>query len=76
MQMQTIVADCCGVSLSVSLSVTNAPNDPGSAALCGVIGGGACSVRRVPCARGHSVQLSPNAFGLLFLLCCVFSYWH
>jgi len=29
------------------------------------ISGSACSVRRVPCARGHSVQPSPNAFGLL-----------
>jgi len=26
-----------------------------------------CSVRRVPCARGHSVQPSPNAFGLLLI---------
>jgi len=61
-EMQTIVTDVCGVCLSV----TNALNDPGSASLCGVIGGGACSVRRVPCARGYSVQPSPNAFGLLF----------
>jgi len=58
---------------SVCLSVTNAPNDPGSASLCGVIGGDACSVRRVPCARGHSVQPSPNAFGLLlFYTYCTF----
>jgi len=29
--MQTILTNACGVCLSVSLSVTNAPNDPGSA---------------------------------------------
>jgi len=30
-----------------------------------VIGGDGCSVRRVLCAQGHSVQPSPNAFDLL-----------
>jgi len=28
------------------------------------IGGGACSIRRVQGAQGHSVQPSPNAFGV------------
>jgi len=51
-------------ALSLCLSVTN---EPGSASLCGVIGGSACSVHCVPCVRGDSVQPSPNAFGLLFL---------
>jgi len=60
---------CLSVSISVRLSVTNALNDPDFATLCGVIGGGACSVRRVPRARGHSVQPSPNAFGLLLYFC-------
>jgi len=65
-QIQTVVTDVRVVRcLSVSLSVTNAPNDPGSASLGEVIVGGACSVRRVSCARDHSVQSSPNAFGLL-----------
>jgi len=50
----TIVTDVRGVSLSVSLSVCHATK----------IGDGACSVRRVQCTRGHSVQLSPNVFGI------------
>jgi len=29
--------------------------------------GGACSVHGLPCAWGHSVQPSPNTFGLLFV---------
>jgi len=64
-EIQTIVTDVRGVSLSVHLSVTNALNDPDLASLCGVICGSECSVQRVPCARGHSVQPLPNAFGLL-----------
>jgi len=31
------------------------------------IGGGACSVRRVPCVRGHSVQPLSNYFDHLFV---------
>jgi len=65
-EMQSIVTDARGVCLSVCPSATSAPNDPGEALLCGVIVGGAYSVRRVPCARGHSVLPSPNTFGLLF----------
>jgi len=38
------------------------------ASLCWVIGGGVCSVCCLPCVRGHSVQPSPNAFGLLLSL--------
>jgi len=57
-EMQTTVTNARGVCLSVSLSVTNAPNDPGSASL--------GRVRRVPYVRGHSVQPLPNAFGLSF----------
>jgi len=71
-EMQTIVTDVRGVCLSVSLfvclSVTNALNDPGSASLCRVIGGGTCNVHLAPCVRGHLVQPSPNAFGLLLLI--------
>jgi len=66
--MQTIVTDGCSVCLSVCLSVTKALNDPSSASLCWIIGSGACSVHNVPCLRGHSVQPSPNAFGLLLLM--------
>jgi len=31
-----------------------------------------CTPRRVPCARGHSVQPSPNACGLLLFITCNF----
>jgi len=51
--MQCIVTDVGWVSLSV----TSAPNDPGSALPCRVIGGGAWS---------HLVEPLPNPFGLLF----------
>jgi len=61
-EMQTIVINVRSVRLSVSLSVTNAPNDPGSASLCGVISGGECRV------WGHQVQPLSNAFGLWFSL--------
>jgi len=60
--MQTIAIDVCGVS------VANLLNDSGLASLCGVIGSGACSVRCILCVWGHSVQPTPNAFGLLLLL--------
>jgi len=43
-KVQTIVTDVHGVCLSVCLSVTNTPNDPGSALLCGAISGSACRV--------------------------------
>jgi len=49
-EMQTIVADVCGVCLSLRLSVTNALNDPGSTSPCRVNGGGVCSVHPVLCA--------------------------
>jgi len=42
--MQTIVTDV----RDVCQSVTNALNKPGSASLCGVMGGGACSVLNLP----------------------------
>jgi len=66
-EMQTIVTDVRGVCPSVCLSVTNAAR---LHCVCrgGVTGGGACSVRRVPCARGYSVKPLPNAFGFLLYL--------
>jgi len=59
--MQCIVTDVGGVSLCV----TSAPNDPGSALLCQVIGGGACHMHCVSCAWSHSVQPLPISFGIL-----------
>jgi len=60
-EMQTIVNDVCGVCLSVCHAAQ--------------IGAGAGSVRRVPCARGHLVQPSPNAFGLLSRLRKEHGFW-
>jgi len=51
-EMLTILTDVRGVCLSVCLSR-------------GLNRGGACSVRRVPRARGHLVQPLSNVFGLL-----------
>jgi len=66
-EMQTIVTNVRFVCLSVRLSVClNAPSDTDLASLCEVIVGNTCSVRRVPCARGHLMQPLPKVFGLLF----------
>jgi len=56
----TILTDVHSRCLSVSLSVTNAPNDPGPASL------SAAAAHAVYCERDRSAQLSPNAFGLSF----------
>jgi len=48
--MQTLLTDIRGVCLSVCLSR-------------GLNHGGTCSVHRMPCAWGHSVQPLSNAFG-------------
>jgi len=56
--MMTILTDVRGVCLSVCLSVCHAA----------YIGGGACSVRRVLCARGHSAKPLSNYFDRLFIV--------
>jgi len=61
MQTVGLLTNVRGVSLYVCHECTEWPR------LGFTVGGGACSVRRVTCARGHLVQPSPNAFGLLFL---------
>jgi len=66
LKMQTIFTDVCGVCLSV----TNALNNPGSASLCWVIGGGgggACSVHCAVCA---------GSFGAAFAKCLWSLVWH
>jgi len=56
-EMLTILTDVRGVCLSVCMSVCV------SVCRAAQIGRGACSVRRVSSAQGHSVQPSLNAFG-------------
>jgi len=65
-EMQTIRTDVCSVCVSVSLSVTDALNDPGTASMSVA----ACAVYAACCvltARGHLVQTLPDTFVLLKL---------
>jgi len=77
--LQSIVTDVRGVCLSVCLSRMYRMT-PARLHCARAIGGGACSERRVPSARGHWVQPLSNYFGhllniqqyrLLSYLCCM-----
>jgi len=54
-EMQTIVTSVCAVCQSVSLSVTNAPNDPAEtpdlASLCRVIWCNLCQITLASCLQ-------------------------
>jgi len=68
LQVPVLAALGCIVRLRRMQKVLTIRTDVQSVRHAAQIGGGACRIRRVPYARGHSVQPLPNAFGLLFVI--------